>query len=552
MSIAILCSLFVMVFAVGNYNTEDTNTPLVENPFEYAQAPDGLYAFLYYGQSPYMSVEIDTSECVVGRLYVYNIASESLDEISEQSITAYTCTINALYYVTTEQKIYKTDYSGTNHEYLYQCTQGDIDNLSSYFDTLYFIENQTSIMFLDVVSKTAQEIWVYENLSWTIMLNTDQLIATTANEDNYLYGISTDTVTLISEIEATNLVTAAVKGTTSNNARLIITPTLDAMATQENDVSFPIEPYGAMLDYTYSKVEGYYYSPPTSWFHTDPTQEGCGGGICKTYGGSSQCEGFARFAHDRYAHMENYNDMSRQAWGDDKCIVTFDYPRLTKAEYAKEDPSLDLQLLLSQSDVKDFFSSLKTGAYIRYGQYKDDDRNDGMHSIVLVAKDDLGIWAYECNQKYDGISGHGCGVFLQYYAYANLTKYEYILHYVNHNFTGDVEYYSPALHNVSCQQCAGFVRQKHDRFTGTIVSTSNHRATLHCCEDRVVTTGHTGTVTYGSYSTTQHTVRYSCCTGYVLENHTFKIGSNGRPICTGCGQGQNAIMGDGEYDTVII
>lgn len=67
LSIAILCSLFVGVFAVTNSNTEDMTTPSVVNPFEYAKAPDGIYLFIYYGSSPYMSVDIDTSECVVDR-----------------------------------------------------------------------------------------------------------------------------------------------------------------------------------------------------------------------------------------------------------------------------------------------------------------------------------------------------------------------------------------------------------------------------------------------------------------------------------------------------
>ena len=542
MTLAILCGLCGMVFATTNAIEEDTTTPSAVNPFEYAKAPDGLYVFIYYGSSPYMSVDIDTSECVVGRLYVYNSTTASVTEISEQSVTAYTYTINALYYVTTEQKIYKTDYFGTNHEHLYQCTQGTIRNLKTYLDTLYFIEDQTSIILLDVASKTTQEIWAYENLSWVIMLNTDQLIATTAEEDDYLYDMSTDTATPISDIEATNLVTAAVKGTASNNARTTTTVNLATMVTQENDVSFPIEPYGAIPDDTYSKVNGYYYSPPTSWFHTDPTHEGCGTGICKTYGGSSECEGFARYAHDRYAHMENYADMSRYAWDDDKCIITYDYPRLTKEEYGDEVSSRNLKLFLDQYDVKDFFAPLETGAYVRYGKYKDNDREDGVHSIVLVAKDDLGIWVYECNQSYDSNSNHGCGVFLQYYTYAVLTKYEYILHYVNHDFEETPVYDGTTYHKVGCTDCAGYVRKEHDDVSKTFFNIINHRTTFNCCSGSTVTTAHTATVMYSVYSATQHKISAACCSGYLLENHTFALNSNNRYVCTGCGQARDSII----------
>lgn len=540
LSIAILCSLFIGVFAVTNSNTEDMTTPSTVNPFEYAKAPDGIYVFIYHGSSPYMSVDIDTAECVVGRLYVYNSMTDSVIEISEQSVTAYTYTQSALYYVTEEQKIYKTDYSGTNHEYLYQCTQGDIDNLNSYFDALYFIEDQTTIKLLDVESKTTQEVWAYENLSWAIMLNADQLVAITAEEDNYLYDIPTNTATLISDIEATNLITTAVKGTVSNNARST-TPNFASMVTQENNVSFPVPGYN-VVDYNSYPT----FDRPVSWFHNNGL-EGCNGGSnCKYYGGSKQCEGFARYAHDVYAHMENYNDMSRDAWYVDKCISTFDYPRLTKAEHAKEDASLDLKLFLDEYDVKDFFDPLKTGAYVRYGKYDDNDRYDGVHSIVLVAKDDLGIWAYECNQKYDGVSGHGCGVFLQYYTYANLTKYEYILHYVNHEYKATASeplaYYNADYHKKGCANCAGYVCQAHTNISATIVSTTQHNAAFNCCGGNTATTAHTGTTSKSYYSALQHKVTATCCSGYVLATHTFQMDFSNRSVCTGCGYVKGSLV----------
>lgn len=44
MTIAILCSLFIVVFAVTNSNTEAMTTPLAGNPFEYARVPDAVWA----------------------------------------------------------------------------------------------------------------------------------------------------------------------------------------------------------------------------------------------------------------------------------------------------------------------------------------------------------------------------------------------------------------------------------------------------------------------------------------------------------------------------
>ena len=574
LSIAILCSLFVVVFAVANSNTEDGTAPLAGNPFEYAQAPEGLYVFIYHGSSPYMSVDIDTSGCVVDRLYVYNSTTDSVVEISEQSVTAYTYTVNALYYVTEEQKIYKTDYSSTNHEYLYQCAQGDIDNLSSYFDMLYFIENRTSIMLLDVVSETAQEIWAYENLSWAIMLNTDQLIATTAEEDNYLYDIPTNTVTLISDIEATNLITAAVKGVSSNNARSTTTPNFAAMATQENDVSFPIEPYWATPDETYSKVEGYYYSTPSSWFHTDPTQEGCynaqGKKICERYSGSGECMGFAKYVHDVYAHMgedtgfdSDGNEVgdwtANQLWEARTCM-TYHRPPAKAFEDGDLPESVDPNLteLLFDGDaakIKDFFDEMKTGAYVRYGKYHPSIQNNGdptpengRHSIVFIAKDNNGIWVYECNQTYDGNDNHGCGVFIQYYTFNQLTNYKFVLNYVNHDFTDTKVPYDTDYHKVGCKNCGGYVLKKH-YYTASYANSSQHRRT-HCCDNTWYLENHTGSVTYAEVSSSKHRVKYTCCSSYVTEVHMFEYNANNQQECILCGYISNNLL-DIEEEEII-
>ncbi len=571
LSIAILCSLFVVVFAVANSNTEDMTTPIAGNPFEYAKAPDGLDVFIYHGYSPYSNPNLDTSECVLDRLYVYDSVDSSLVLISEQAVQAYTYTQTALYYVTEEQKIYKTDYSGTNHEYLYQCTQGNIDNLSSYFDALYFIENRSSVMLLDVANKTAQEIWTYENLSWVIMLNADQLIATTAEEDNYLYDIHSNTVTLISEIEAANLVTAAVIGTAPNNARSNTTPNFSSMVTQENNVSFPVPGYN-VVDYNSYPT----FDSPVSWFHKNG-QEGCGDDDenCDRYSGSGECMGFAKYVHDVYAHMgedtgydSNGNKRSdgtaNKLWEGRTCIA-YHRPPAKAFEDGKLPESVDRKLteLLFDDDIDEiegFFRSLKTGAYVRYGKYHtsiqehgDPTPVNGCHSIVFIARDDNGIWVYECNQDYTGLeegetlNGHtqeyyGCGVFIQYYPYKKLTKYKFVLNYVNHKYSDNWGYLDKDYHSKDCVNCVGHVKKEHTSISTTIASTSGHRSTFNCCGGETKLLLHTGTVAYSYRSNTQHTVRYSCCTGYVLENHTFVTGPDGDTYCSRCDHGQNSIM----------
>lgn len=562
MTLAILCGLCGMVFATTNAILEDTATPPTLNPFEYAKAPDGLYVFIYHGSPPYMSIDIDTSGCIVGRLYAYNSATDSVVEISAQTVSAYTYTQTALYYVTTEQKIYKTDYTGTNHEYLYQCPQGTISTLKSYWDTLYFIEDQTSVMHLDVESKTVQEIWSHEDLYWALMLNTTQLVAITVDEENYLYDIPTNTATLISSIEATNLVTAAVKGGASNNTRATTTGNFSSIVlTQENDISFPLAEYPAVPDDYFNQSSSPQYSRPISWFHVNG-EEGCYTGNCKTYGGSSECEGFAMYVHDVYAHMVNYNIATVSAWESNKCITKFRAPNGSPSSLPEKVFNEDPQR------IEDFFTTLNTGAYIRYGKNSDNSPDNGCHSIVFIARDSGGIWAYECNQAYDGVSSHGCGVFIQYYTYSNLTKYDYIVNYVNHSFTEAPIYDNTTYHKVGCEDCSGYVRQKHTNVSTSYIDTNNHRATFNCCGGNVVTASHnnvserivnfnqhqtvylccnesssaeshTGSVTYTQISSSKHSVRYSCCSGYISEVHFFEYNENNQRECIDCGYVNN-------------
>lgn len=571
-TLAILCSFFVVVFAVGNSGTEDEVLPSMANAYEYAQAPEGVYVFRYYGSDPSADLDIDTSECVVDRLYAYHSATSSVVEIFAQAVSDYTCTQTALYYVTAEQKVYKTDYTGTNHEYLYKCPQGAISMLSSYFDTLYFIEEQTRIMNLDTCSKVVQEIWAYEYLDWVFMLDDTQLIATTTEEEDYLYDSATDTATRVSNVVATNMVTAAVKGTSSNNARSI-TPNFVAMATQENNVSFPIEPYLATPDDDYSKVDGFYYSRPSSWFHNNG-QEGCSTQNCTRYSGSGECKGFAKYVHDVYAHMVHdtsfdsngnsiANDVADGLWEDRTCIIRHSY-----MNDANDIDDNTLKLWPSDSKanitrIQEFFEGLHTGAYVRYGKYLpvksatgeiivsgDDSPWNGCHSIVFIASDNDGIWVYECNQEYDGNSNHGCGVFIQYYTYVSLFRYKYILNYVNHNYLDALDYYDADYHTKGCTACVGSVRQEHtnvdvlsyvdkynhrarfdccggdtyvvahDDITSTIRNGVDHITKYHCCGESSAIVPHTGTVMCNNITATKHTVSASCC-GVITEAHIY-------------------------------
>ena len=53
MILALLCGTISIVFAATTDGNEKTMMPMSATHFEYAQAPDGLYMFIYHGSAPF-------------------------------------------------------------------------------------------------------------------------------------------------------------------------------------------------------------------------------------------------------------------------------------------------------------------------------------------------------------------------------------------------------------------------------------------------------------------------------------------------------------------
>ena len=443
----LLVSLTVMVSADMIIGTEEMVLPTASNPYDYGFAPDGLRVFLYHGTEPFLTVDIDTSECVVDRLYVYNSVTESLSEICNQAVSAYTTTKDALYYITQSQELYKTDYVGQNQELLYVCEQGMLTDLDSYLSVLYFIENESQVIFLDTVTKEAQVMFSRENVDWAYLLSENELIVATTSEEYFLHEFTTKETTAISGMEANARINAAVlqwnnADEDEGNASLMAVFN-SSIITQDNDIPLPLTEYPV----SYYDANNFNHQKPVSWFHHNGL-EGCTSGNCKRYAGTDECEGFARYAHDVYMHTVN-NNIDYYAW-------------LTE-RHSSDSYIFDA----SASKVQAFFNTLYTGAYVRYKTKTD------YHSIVFVENDDYGVWVYECNQRYfdtlsaDEIGNHnmdyfGCGVHLQYYTYDKISnQYLYVVHYVNHTFPDNGTREDNNYHIVECTDCGGYLRQRH-------------------------------------------------------------------------------------------
>ena len=557
MVLILMSSLVIAVFAIPPIDMEEIATSSSVNPYEYGIAPDEIYTFIYRGTAPYISIDIDTSTCVFNRLYVYNETDDSVVEISEQSVREYKTTMDALFYVTVSNEIYKSDYAGQCAEFIYRGENGTVENMECYYDMFVFTQDD-DIILMDLTTRTTQTLWTCSDIDYFFILSDAELLIVTTFEEFYIYDI------LIAEPRAVDAEEFNYRlDQLQSNAENVQSPDASVMIVYpggleyyKNDVSFPLPEYPVNYR-TEAKYQNYHYPDPARWFHTDKTLEGCSNSNCASYAGAGECMGFARYAHDVYNHMLDYTitDSNPDQWYEGKNMhhATRDKKgNLIFSHYFNND----------EKNVRAFFAGLETGNYVRYGHDEDDDIEDGIHSMVLVGKDSDGIWVYECNQNYykdlptDRKDDHdaddfGCGVHLQYHTYYVLKdRYDFIVKYTDHAYDEAPVYDNATYHKVGCTCCSGYLRKKHTSVSATIVSTSKHNATFNCCGGNTAKTPHTGTVSYSNYSNTQHTVRYSCCTGYVLANHTFVTGPNGETYCSRCDRNQTSIMAVGEIVAV--
>ena len=512
MTCVLMSSLIIAAFAIPPIDMEEIVTSPNINPYEYGTVPDEIYTFIYRGSAPYLSIDIDTTTCVLNRLYVYNKTDDSVVEISEQNVKEYTTTIDALFYVTESNEIYKSDYTGQCEEFIYRGDDDPVENMKCYYDMFVFTQGD-NIILMDLSTQTTQLLWTCSNIDYFFILSDTELLIVTTYEEFYIYNI------LIAEPRAVdaeefNYRLDQMRQTSED----IQCPDASVMVVYpgnleyyENDVSFPLPEYPVNYNEN-AKYKNYHYPDPRSWFHIDSTLEGCDGEAnCARYAGAGECMGFARYAHDVYNHMLDYTitDSNPDQWYAGKNMY-----RAYQDEYGNW--IFPYYFENSVVKVRQFFANLETGNYVRYGHDEDNSIGNGIHSIVLVGKDSNGIWVYECNQNYykdldaDRINGlpkshFGCGVHLQYHTYDVLAeRYHFVVNYTNHTYSESPVYNGTTYHKVGCTCCAGYLREAH---TG---------------------------VTYQVYNQLRHRVTYTCCGESVLEAHHYVFNGSGGYVCTGC------------------
>lgn len=546
MLVALLCGFPFSVSAETAHISDD----LQEDDFDsvaalaYGLPPDNLHPFVYSGQRPFAEMGVDTSLCKVGALYVYNAVSDTVAEIYDGNTTTYASTKDHLFFVTENQTIIQTDYTCSDLSEIYSATRGEVTVMIAFGEYLYFVEGEQHIVVIDVPEISAATVLTAESVLSAYMFDIDKMIWRDGNGNpNYLNLTTGVSTALENEYEANCLIETYMRPAVDGNVVLYSTSEEE---DDYNDVLFPLEEYRAPFE-----IGGWAPEEVKSYFLNED-------GSYRWYAGSYQCDGFAKYAHDRFWHFDTDGRTSPSWQINGTSSTTDDYTGASPAEIANQSFTMgshpEMTTFNSAADVRAFFTSLDRGSFVRYVSRDDETPYNGNHSIAFdrLSDDGTGIIVYECNQ--DG----NCGVGYQQYTFAQIcSNYIYVLYYVEHDLESPA-YENTSTHTVPCANCDGFLRQNH---TGTgscqLKSVTEHIRGRTCCSGGVVET-HMGSKSYTYqnllnhkfvaaccvgeiieahtsksyiiYSTTQHQIFFQCCDQTVYQQHMFKNGK-----CSGCG-----------------
>lgn len=486
-----LCITPMNAFALDSITTQPMlpvptaeETSASVNAISYSISPDHLYPFIYKGFAPSFWQEIDTVNCTINHLYVHNANTNQVLPIGEANVVEFTTTKDHLFYVTENQQIIRTDYNASTHITLYSAASGEITSLDYYNGILYFIEDGNKVILLDAVTGQSTIALNRQGLCSLFFFDDDKFIWWNTNNEPFYYNVSSKAeVAFESELELTSLIASYTTLATEENTNAEL---LNSQ-TPENDVNFPLTEYPArMVVYSWPYPEALTYfrnssNKTTPGCYHNPNDSSAYYRDCRSYAGSNECDGFAKFAHLMYIHRYD----SEYSWPYDTSADTI----TCHIEYDDE------------VDVRNFFQGLSEGAFVRFGKIQTGttscaEQHSAVFSATSTASVGEGVWLYECNQDWK------CGVFYTFYPYSFLASHYHCTRAaVNHTFTGSKTIHSATKHKQYCVNCSGYLVQSH-----------------------------TGTKYAGAIDGARHELWYPCCSGIIYQAHTFSYGE-----CTECG-----------------
>ena len=436
-ALLMLFSVALPVFAADHISTEDLQLDKRISEAEYALAPEPLYPFvLVPGMEELFEDAWGIYAEVEGYMYVKNLETKEIVQISDEPVyPVFEDTLEHLYFITEDNQLVQTDYTGELWQVLYEAEYGTLASVRYLSGNLFFLDGEYVYKF-DLANKLAvplrmvpDAVSVYPCADGSLLLR-DQ-------DNNYMvYNLQTKNFsTGLTEYEANALRSADSIPLTvaeSENATLaVVNPVVI------NNITLPLSSY-----------------PHRSYFTKNKTaceHEKNGDSQCEDYRYNKQCWGFAQMVYETYSHISE--------------STSYSVPSADKTSYKYYSNSLGNYYyvgLQSDTGMKVYMQQLTKGTHVRLSKvdYPQDEDDPGTHSLIFVSAGTSSVVTYDANRTAN------CKVAYETRTYSDMfDSYKFKVFHWSHSFTSNPVYYSTTHHKVQCANCIGYLLGAHNFVT---------------------------------------------------------------------------------------
>ena len=404
----------------------DFNGPMVFYPFVYTEEAGWAWARELIG---------DCSSCVPGYLYLQDLTTKEITQIIEDPVDMFCPDREILYCIVNGNSVVRTNYWGENKTLLYTAQYGNLANLEHWADSLLFSDGEHVIRF-DLMTSCWEDLGVFEGI-------TDIYL----EEDNSFVWVNSEGVEYARQADGHDAVVYLPEDGLSEH---------EEYCEMHEDFEYSnangITPFAVMVPVIFplsNYPAGSHFVKKTSVtctchgldYCSTPSHasysENCN---CGYYKGGYQCEGFARYAMDQYAHYAP----SSASW----------YPLRGDHDVASN------VTVTSADDVRLFFQATPS---VGYGTYVRVKRSSGTHALVIGEITSRGITVYDANFS----NSDPCVVLFKTYSYekfySNMTIKDSIVRVVAPPFNGTTEKANSKYHKAYCSigDCGGYTFLEH-------------------------------------------------------------------------------------------
>lgn len=428
LTLTLMCGLAMPAFAA----TDVANSGKVED--DIGIAPEKYLPFIFVEDYPFSDI-IDCSQCLPGYLYVADLEEHTVTLVLDEPISSFTETTDFLFYISQDNHIIRTDYAGVAHDKIYTAQYGDLSSVEYYNNHLYFLD--------------ADYVVDYDlsNGRSTLLTEIKNVASVVPSGDGTFY-IRNDAAEIFDYDAKSQKMARVIDEDLCASA---ISPSASCESGPSYDDSASFEPT-ALDDAYYSLPLSEY---PSGSYFTNDGKPCVNHNNCRRYACTNQCDGFARYVHEKYNH------------------------KLGSTWSAPYEPAGDTSTakkyyhFTSDSELRLYFSTLSKSAYVRMSAYNaaNDTGSDGSHSFVYINHNSSGATLYEANRD------NKCGVQYHFRTFTDIRgAYPYGFKHVSHHYSSNGVNISTDYHRIYCTTagCTAYIVEPHSN----VATSTGHVCTV--------------------------------------------------------------------------